>query len=120
MAVGLSMALVVIVAQLLVMASQQRRLARQYAVATQEAGNLMEAVIARSWNDTASKALSALSLSETGHKQLPEAKLTVDVAKEENDVRRITVRIEWQSGSERPRDCVRLVGWKYRTEEDES
>lgn len=120
MAVGLSMALVVIVAQLLVMAAHQRRLARQYAVATQEAGNLMEAAGARSWNATTSKILSTLTLSETCRGQLPEPRLTVDVAEEETDMRRITIRIEWQSGSERPRDCVRLVGWKYRTEEDES
>ena len=118
MAVGLSMALVVIVAQLLVMAAQQRRLSRQYAIATQEAGNLMEAVNSRSWDATGSKALTTLALSEACRGQLPEANLTVDVAEEKTDVRRITVRIEWQNTPERPRDCVRLVGWRFHAEDE--
>jgi hypothetical protein len=118
MAVGLAMALVVGVTQLLVVAAQQRRLAGQYAAATQEAGNLMENLVSRAWDDTTSEALASVELSEGDNSQLPDANLSVEVAEEDDGVKRITLRIEWESGPERGRESVRLVGWRFPAEED--
>lgn len=117
MAVGLSMVLVVGIAQLLVMVAQQRRLARQYAVATQEAGNLMEEAVSRPWGDTTAEGLASIDFSETGSSYLPEASLSIDVVDEDAGTRRITIEIEWQSAAGRARDSLQLVGWKFLAEE---
>ena len=111
MAVGLAMALVAGVAQLLVIVAQQRHQAGQYAVATREAGNLMESLISRSWDDTTTKSSASVELSEGSASQLPEGSVSVEVAEEDQGVRRITLQIEWESGPERARESVRLVGW---------
>jgi Tfp pilus assembly protein PilV len=118
MAVAMAMALAVGIAQLLVVVAQQRRLARQYAVATREAGNLMEDLAARSWDDTTTKALKSLELSEAAANYLPEANLSVDVTQEEADIPRITVEIEWQIAPERAEESVRLVSWKFLAKEE--
>lgn len=118
MAVGLAMALIVGVTQLLLMVTRQQRLARQYAVATQEAGNLMEHVASQPWNKTTSENLASLALSETCTSHLPDADWSVDVADEDNATRRITIAVQWQSAPERAPDSVRLVGWKFLAQED--
>lgn len=120
MALGLAMALVVCVAQLLVMVTHQRSLARQYSIATRELGNAMEEAVSRPWDETTSEALTAVNLSEACNAYLPEASIAVDVAEENPGLRRITIQIEWQSAPERARQSVRLVGWRFRTEEGES
>lgn len=117
MAVGLAMALVAGVAQLLIIVAQQRHQARQYAVASREAGNLMESLMSRSWDDTTSES-APVELSEGIASQLPEGSVSVDVADEDQGVRRITLQIEWESGPERARESVRLVGWKFQAEEE--
>ncbi|NLS97033.1 MAG: hypothetical protein GXX96_33270 [Planctomycetaceae bacterium] len=118
MAVGLAMALAVGIAQLLVIVAQQRRLARQQEVATREAGNLMERVAARSWDDTTTAALESTALSENASVWLPGGEVSVDVIEEEPDVKRMTVEIRWQSGSESRAESARLVGWKFRAQEE--
>ncbi len=117
MAVGLAMALVAGVAQLLIIVAQQRHQARQYAAASREAGNLMESLMSRSWDDTTSKSAS-VELSEGIASQLPEGSVSVEVADEDQGVRRITLQIEWESGPERARESVRLVGWKFQAGEE--
>ncbi len=118
MAVTLSLALVVGIAQLLSMVAQQRRLARQYAVAVQEAGNLMEDVVSRPWDQAGPEQLASVTLSEACDSCLPDAELTMNVADESDGVRRIGIRIEFSSAAGR-REPVRLVGWKHRREENE-
>lgn len=119
MAMALTLALVVGIAQLLTMVAQQRRLARKYAVASQEAGNLMEDLVSRPWAETTAERLASVSLSPACRRCLPEAKLAVDVAGEGDDARRISVRIAWRRASGRAGEPVRLVGWKFRDLEEE-
>ena len=118
MALALTLALVVGIAQLLTMVAQQRRLARQYAAAVQEAGNLMEDLVSRPWDDTTAGRLASVELSQACSRCLPDAKLAVDVEDESDDTRRISVRIEWGSASGRRGEPVRLVGWKSRVQEE--
>jgi Tfp pilus assembly protein PilV len=117
MAVAMSMLLVVGIAQLLSTVLQQRRLARQHAVATQEVGNLMEDVVSRDWAKTTQDDLASVALSEACRTCLPDAALSVDVADEDADVRRIRVKIEWQDVSGQATQNVCLVGWKHRSGE---
>jgi uncharacterized membrane protein YccC len=118
MAVALAMALVVSIAQLLTMVSQQRRLARQYAVAVREAGNLMEDLVSRNWADTTAERLASVELSAACRRCLPDASLEVKVAPESDEVRRIGIRIEWLRAAEHRGPPVCLVGWKFRHQED--
>lgn len=118
MAVALAMALVVGIAQLLTLVSQQRRLARQYAVAVREAGNLMEDFVSRSWVDTTPEQLASVELSEACRRCLPDASVEVNVVPESDDVRRIGIRIEWLRAPGNRGRPVCLVGWKFRHEED--
>jgi len=119
MAVALAFALVVGIAQLLTMVSQQRRLARQYSVAVREAGNLMEEMVSRSWADTTAERLASVDLSEACRRCLPDASVDVKMTPESDDARRISVQIKWlRAGGPRGRP-VCLVGWKFRHEEDD-
>ncbi|MBN1852963.1 MAG: hypothetical protein JW829_09575, partial [Pirellulales bacterium] len=97
MAMVLTMALILGITQLLTIVAQQSRQACQYAVAIQEAGNQMEELVARNWHEITMDHLSTMTLSKTSSASLPDAKLDVDVVEEEDDVRRICVRIDWCS-----------------------
>lgn len=118
MAVGLALVLVVGTTQLLLMVSQQQRLAHQQVVADQATGNLMEQIASTPWEETTSEKLAAIALPETSVVQLPDANLSVDVVDEDPATRRITIAIEWQNTPGSTSESVRLVGWKFRAEED--
>lgn len=120
MAVGIAMVLVVGVTQVLVMVTNQQRLARQYTIATREAGNLMEQVVTQSWEGTTSERLASVTLPETCNQHLPNASLSIEMVEEDTTTRRISIAIEWRSAPERAPDSVQLVGWKFRGQEDES
>ena len=118
MAMALSMALIVGVAELLTMVAQQRRLARQQAVAAREVGNLMEELVSRRWDDTTAVGVASAELSPQCDRCLPNAELALDVVDESDDVRRISPRIDWGDASGGRGRSVRLVGWKFREEGD--
>ena len=118
MAVALSMALVVGVAQLLTTVARQRRLAKQHAVASLEAGNLIEHLVSRPWDDTTAQHAESATLSSECSRYLPQPRLTVYVTEESDDVRRISVEIDWESVPGRRGRPVRLVGWKFRNGRD--
>lgn len=117
MALALAMALSVGVAQVLSVVAQQRRLARQHAAAVQEAGNLMEQIAARQW-EQAVPGLSPASLSDAGRAWLPGAELKIEIADEDPGVRRIRIEITWHDPAGKPAAPVCLVGWKFRAEEE--
>ncbi len=118
MAMALTGVLVVAIAQLLTMVVQQQRRSRQYAVAVREAGNLMEDLVSRSWADTTAEKLDSVDVSPACARCLPDASLAVEVVDEGQDVRRIGLQIQWLRPSGTRGDPVRLVGWKFRNEED--
>lgn len=117
MAVALAMALLAGLAQLLGMVTQQRRLVRQEVVARTEAGNLMENLASRRWNEIGSEQVASLGLSEECQRSLPDGKLRIEVVSEDQDTKRISLRIDWLCASGRRSQPVRLVGWIYRNEE---
>lgn len=117
MATALAIALLTGLAQLLGMVAQQRRLARQQAVAMTEAGNLMEELASRPWSQIDAKQTASLGLSEECRRVLPDGQLHVDVVAEDLDAKRISLRIDWRGAAGRRSEPVRLVAWKYRHEE---
>lgn len=119
MAVALSLALVVGIAQVLSTVARQRHQGRQYSVAVAEAGNLMEALVASPWAKTNAEQAASVDLSPACTRCLPDAELAVDVVDWEEDVRRISVRIAWRRLPGRGSEPVHLVGWKFRHDEEE-
>jgi type II secretory pathway pseudopilin PulG len=118
MAIAMAMALVVGIAQLITLVTQQRRLARQSSVAMREAGNLMEDLVSRNWTETTAEKLASVELSDSARRCLPDAAVKVSVVSEDDDVRRIGIEIGWARTSEHRGRPVCLVGWKFRPEED--
>ncbi|MGI6415395.1 MAG: hypothetical protein ACOX1P_06965 [Thermoguttaceae bacterium] len=117
MALALAMALSVGVAQILTVVANQRRLARQRAAAVLEAGNLMEQIAARPW-EQAAPGQSPVSLSRVCRQWLPGAELKVEITGEEPDARRIRIEITWHDPSGQPAAPVCLAGWKFPAKED--
>jgi hypothetical protein len=116
MALALSLAVIAAIAQLLVIVANQRRVARQQSAAAAEAGNLMERLIARPWEETTAERLRAIELSEECRRCLPDARLHLDVADEDDATRRVSLRIDWSRPSSGG-GSMRLVAWKHRIEE---
>jgi hypothetical protein len=84
-----------------------------------EAGNVMEQIMARPWAQLAPGQAAVCELSHACRELLPDAKLRLQVAAEATDpaVRRITVEIDWQATPIHRSDPVRLVAWRYLTQE---
>ena len=116
-AVALAMALAAGTAQMLAALAQQQRLASQYTAAVAEAGNRMEESMSQPWDDTTAQQLAAFGLSQECRRCLPDGKLQVEVFHEDENTRRITIRIDWRRLSGNRSEPVRLVGWKFRHEE---
>jgi hypothetical protein len=118
--VGMVIAIAVLaaVAQLLALASQQRRVAAQRAAAVRAAGNLMEDLMSRPWADVTAEELAAVALSESCQHNLPGGRLQVAVASEdESTAKRIGIRIDWQNPSGQRGEPVRLTAWRYPDQE---
>lgn len=117
MAVALALAGVVGIAQLLGMVAQQRRTAQQQVAAAGEAGNLMEDLASRRWNEITPQYAASLKLTEDCRRILPDGKLQVDVVSEDQDAKRISIRIDWQTASGQRGEPVRLLAWRFRDQE---
>lgn len=117
LALALAVTLVVGVTQLLVLVAQQRRLAREQTVAQEEAGNLLETLMTRSWDDTTAQRLAAVELSPECRRWLAEAQLRVEVNDEAADVRRIALELAWRPFCGGRAAPLRLTGWKFRATE---
>ena len=115
-------AVLLAIAQTAAMRAQQRRVAERHLLATNEAANLMERIIARSWDDVTSDHVAALMLSAEARGTLPDAglKIDVDTVQElEGAAKRVRVEIDWQNSAGQRETAVGLTAWKYRVERTE-
>ena len=119
MALGIAVTLVVGVAHVLVLVSQQCRQAQQQSLAAREVANLLENLAARAWDEVAPDGLPSVELSGAARRDLPDAKVRVEVFADEHDGRRISVAIDWRRASGQGGEGVRLTGWKFRDQEAE-
>ncbi len=115
MAVALALAGVAGMAQLLATVACERRTARQHAAAVQEAGNLMEDLASRRWNEISTEKLASAGLSEPCRRALPGATLRVEVSSEDQDGKRIHVCIGWRTASGEAAE--ELTAWKFHGQE---
>ena len=117
LALGVAIVVIVGVAQLLAAVSRQCRLAQQRAVVVQEAGNVLEDLMSRTWEQITEEQLAAVKLSEDCRRWLPDAALRVELNSEDEDTKRISVHIDWQPAAGQPGRAVGVSGWKVRAEE---
>ena len=108
--------LVAFCVQLLPAVARQRAAAAQRQAATQEAANLLERIAARPWDQLTPAALQGVGLSSEARRQLPGAKLQVDVFDPAQNpaARRIAVCVQWEDRDGLPVRPARLVAWRYR------
>ncbi|NLX53561.1 MAG: hypothetical protein GXY58_00425 [Planctomycetaceae bacterium] len=105
--------------QIMSLANRQCRAVECRRVASLEAGNIMEQLMARPWEELTPGQESFGTLSDVCQRLLPDASLDIDVSAETTDAaaRRITVRIDWQVQGTHRSNPVRLVAWRYPNQE---
>lgn len=105
------------IAQLLTLASRQQRINALQRQAACVAGNVMERIMARPWEELAPDKLQPLVSSEE-LASLPEADVQIEVlAGQQPESREIRVSVTWTSPRGQPRPPVQLVAWRFRQEE---
>ncbi len=102
--------------QLLGTAAGQRRAIRQQQAALREAGNVLERLSVRPWDELTPANAQQVQLSPEARAALPEGKLTVEITTppDEQNARRSAGAVEWQDRSGAWPPPVRLVTWRYR------
>lgn len=108
--------------QMLVAAAGQRRSLDARQAALIEAGNVMERLAAKSWEELDAAELSKLTLGERAVQALPSGKLEIQIepiAAQPDDklpaAKRLTVAVSYGGegeGTQKARE-VRLVAWRY-------
>jgi prepilin-type N-terminal cleavage/methylation domain-containing protein len=90
--------------------------ARQHQAAIVEAGNVMERLAVRPWEQLTPDALRDVSLSDEARQAVPGAVLKVEVQQQpqEPGAKRLAVEIRWPDDSGQPVLKARLVAWRYR------
>lgn len=108
------------VVQVLALSAQESRSQHERLTATREAGNLMEQLMARSWEQLTPEAVASIELSETCQTTLPNAQLAIDVVASSDGAKQLNIEIAWRIAAENHAAPVHLVAWKYpRQETDE-
>jgi Tfp pilus assembly protein PilV len=108
------------IAQMLTLAAAQRRTGTQRAAAALEAGNLMEDLMTRPWQELTAEGPAGPPVSEWCLHHVPDARLDVDVTQEEAaSAARIDIRIDWPDGSGRYGRPVQLTAWRYSNQESD-
>ena len=96
--------------------ARQRRSTAQREVALAEAGNQMERLTLRPWDELTAEALAEVKLSELATEQLPggELKLAVSTTAGEPAGKRLQLEIRYRMENGQFIAPVRLVSWIYR------
>ena len=103
------------IAQLMYQVTRQYRITSCRNLVSQEAANIMENLMSRPWSDIAAEEPPVIELSPACLQAVPEAQLELAIAaeKEQEDVRRITLQIHWQTQNTTPTAPIQLVAWRY-------
>jgi hypothetical protein len=119
MAMVIAAAVLVCVTQILSLASQQRRATEYRSLAAYEAGNLIEDLMTRPWSELANKPLHEVPLSENCRQRLPKGRLQLEIASEgeTESVRRLSIQIDWEVATDQRGEPVKLVAWRYQSQE---
>ncbi|MBN1588147.1 MAG: prepilin-type N-terminal cleavage/methylation domain-containing protein [Pirellulales bacterium] len=106
--------------QMVMLDTATRRAAAQRRLATREAANLVERLMARPRDQLTRETAEALELSPEAVEKLPEARLAVEFDESADDgpsATRLTLTLTWQGRSGQTVRPVRLVAWHYGPKE---
>lgn len=107
--------LLVLVAQTMAVVAQQRRASQYRIVATEEAANLMELVMANSYDQLTQESVESMELSAPTDAALPAASLNVELFPIDTVPRskRVAIEVAWTSAGGEKTKPIRVVAWKY-------
>ena len=116
MAVVLLVLVFMAVSQLVAVVGLQRREAHLRRLATLEAANTLERVVARPWDQLSSDELAGLTLSEPAARRLSDPRLRVDIEPLPGSPAaiKISVRVDWINSAGDRGPPVELVAWRHR------
>lgn len=95
---------------------RERQLVDRRAAALIEAGNLLDELTNRPWDDITEPFLESVPLSAEAAELLPNAKLEVTLRQFEDDstAKQIGVSIVWQGSRGVQEGSVKLTAWKFK------
>ena len=122
MAVVILTAALGVIAQLLVLTAQQQQSHERRRIATRAAANLMERVVARPWQETASEKVASLDLSAEARRRLPDGRVRIEIVDEEGTPtsKRIQIQVDWVNSAGQRVRPVQLAAWKHHQEKQPS
>lgn len=96
--------------------SLQQRAANRQQIALAEASNILDSLTSRPWADITSESAGALSLSADANRQLPAAKLQINVASEaaRPEQKKVTLSLRWENELGASAAPVRLTTWVFQ------
>jgi prepilin-type N-terminal cleavage/methylation domain-containing protein len=103
--------------KMLAASADLRRVTDQRQAAALAAGNLLERLAARPWNELTPELAAAEKLSPEAAGQLPYAELKIEITEQTSDenlpAKRIAVTLGWRGPGGQPVAPVKLVTWRY-------
>jgi hypothetical protein len=102
------------VSQLLIVAGRDQRAVELRRVAAREAGNILEEIAARPFEQVTPETLAGYELSAESRQQLPEGRVSVRVesAQEPVAARQVQVEVGWRNLSGRD-ERLQLTAWRF-------
>jgi hypothetical protein len=108
----------VAVAQLVVLSARQLGESEQERLATQEAANMLERLVARPWSELTTEGISSLTISPSAAESLsdPQLRIGIDDVMDETRVKRIRVELSWVNRAGERVAPIQLTAWKHSAE----
>ena len=115
LAITLLLAAAAAMTQLLLLAAHQRRQADRRALATREAANVIERIVAQPWPEITADRVKDYELSQEALHWLREPELEIQVSDEDLavDSKRVDVSVRLQSSAGLPAEAVELSAWTF-------
>ncbi|HZL88034.1 MAG TPA: hypothetical protein VFB96_06620 [Pirellulaceae bacterium] len=121
LALGVIMVAVVLLAQLMMTAAIQRRLAEQKRLALEEVANRLERAALLPWSRLTADEIESAPLGAPVQRALQEPKLTATVTDEQAGpvaARRIDVQLAWHNAAGMAVEPVTLSAWRFAAQEE--
>ena len=111
-------AVLIVSAQMVWSIARQREAILDRQTALSEAGNVMERLFARPWDDLSDEAVKSVRLSDDFQRALPGGKLSIELTTlpEAPAAKRILVKVSWMHKPDQPDRSVQLVALRYQVE----
>ncbi len=109
-------AVLIVSAQMVFSMARQREAILDRQTALAEAGNVMERLFARNWEELTQEGIDDVRLSDDVERAFFGGKLSIDIAGLDDDpvAKRIVVQVSWVHQPNQPERFVRLVAFRYR------